>query len=54
MTMPTYPNQPPINPKLEALTSFWSPPGVYQVTPNLWSAVGYGQYYRARYWISWI
>jgi hypothetical protein len=35
MTVPPYPNQPPINPKLEALTSFWSPPGVYQVTPNV-------------------
>jgi alkyl sulfatase BDS1-like metallo-beta-lactamase superfamily hydrolase len=42
MIMPTYPNQPPINPKLEALTSFWSPPGVYQVTSNLWPAVGFG------------
>ena len=40
--MPTYPNQPPINPKLEGLTSFRSPPGVYQVTPNVWSAVGFG------------
>ena len=42
MIMPTYPSQPPINPKIEALTSFWSPAGVYQVTPNLWSAVGFG------------
>lgn len=42
MTMPTYHNQPPISPKLEALTSFWSPPGVYQVKPNVWSAVGFG------------
>jgi len=42
MTMPAYPNQPPINPKLLDTPKFWSPAKVYQVTPNVWSAVGFG------------
>jgi alkyl sulfatase BDS1-like metallo-beta-lactamase superfamily hydrolase len=42
MTMPAYPDQPPINPKLADTPRFWSPPGIYQVTPNVWSAVGFG------------
>ena len=42
MTMPSYPDQPPINPKLLDTPRFWSPAKAYQVTPNVWSAVGFG------------
>ncbi|MGE3858915.1 MAG: alkyl sulfatase dimerization domain-containing protein [Nitrososphaeraceae archaeon] len=36
-----YPDQPPINPKLEATQKFWSPPAIHKVTDNVWSAVAY-------------
>lgn len=34
-----YPDQPSINPKLEATQKFWSPPTIHKVTDNAWSAV---------------
>jgi alkyl sulfatase BDS1-like metallo-beta-lactamase superfamily hydrolase len=40
-SLPPYPDQPPINPKLEATQKFWSPPAVHKVTDNVWSAVGF-------------
>ena len=40
-TLPAYPNQPSINPKLKATNDFWSPPQVHKVTDNIWVAVGY-------------
>ena len=41
ISLPNYPNQPAIHPRLEASNEFWEPPTVYQVNERVWVAVGY-------------
>jgi alkyl sulfatase BDS1-like metallo-beta-lactamase superfamily hydrolase len=39
--LPSYPDQPTINPKLLATNDYWSPPAVHKVTDGVYVAVGY-------------
>ena len=41
VSLPAYPNQPSVNPKLQASNDFWSPPAVHKVNERIWVAVGY-------------
>jgi len=41
ISLPPYPEQPPIRPELEATNDYWAPPKVHQVNDRIWVAVGY-------------